>query len=422
MSKQDGSGRTVSAADVDDAGATILHADLDAFFASVELLDRPELRGKPVIVGHRSARSVVTAATYEARRYGVNSAMPMATALRRCRHAIVLEPHFDRYRHWSAVFFEVCRSTTPLVEVVGLDEGFLDVAGATRAVGTPKAAASLLRERVRAETGLVCSVGAAGSKFVAKLASSRAKPDGLLVIPVAETVAFLHPLPVSALWGVGGRTEERLRSRGISTVGDLAHAPEALLRRALGDASARHLHDLAWGIDARRVSVDREEKSIGHEVTFASDVASIEALRREALRISDELGARLRRAGVAARTVAIKVRWEDFTTVTRSATLADPTDSGRELYRTALGLLDALVGRDGEAMRPVRLFGVRGEQLTSRAPSALWDDGAGWRDTEDVIDAARERFGRAAIRPASLLGGAGGTDRRDSRDRRRLED
>lgn len=422
MSKQDGSSRLVSAADVDDAGATILHADLDAFFASVELLDRPELRGRPVIVGHRSVRSVVTAATYEARRYGVNSAMPMAVALRRCPQAVVLEPHFDRYRHWSGVFFEVCRSITPLVEVVGLDEGFLDVAGAARAVGSPKVAAALLRERVRAETGLVCSVGAAGSKFVAKLASSRSKPDGLLVVPPAETVAFLHPLPVSALWGVGGKTEERLRTRGITTVGELASTPEPVLRRLLGEASARHLHDLAWGVDPRRVAVEREDKSIGHEVTFGADVTTMPELRREALRISDELGARLRRAGVAARTVSIKVRWDDFTTVTRSLTLADPTDSGRELYRTATGLLDALAGPDGDGLRPVRLLGIRGEQLTSVASSTLWDDGAEWRETEDVIDAARERFGRTALGPASLLRGGGAEDRRDPRDRRRLEE
>jgi len=404
VSKQDGSGRLVSPEDADDTGAVILHADLDAFFASVELLDRPELRGLPVIVGHRSPRAVVTAATYEARRYGVNSAMPMSVALRRCPNAVVLEPHFERYRQWSAAFFEICRSITPLVEAVGIDEGFLDVAGAGRAVGSPKVAARLLRERVRTETGLVCSVGAAATKFVAKLASGRAKPDGLLVIPAADTLAFLRPLPVGALWGVGGRTEERLRERGIGTVAELADTPEPMLRRILGEAAARHLRALARGEDPRRVVTVREEKSIGHESTFGTDLQTIAELRREALRISDELGGRLRRAGVAARTVSVKLRWSDFTTVTRSVTLADPTDSGRTLYRTALGLLDGLIGPAGERMQPVRLLGLRGEQLTSQPSASLWDEAPEWRETEDVVDAARERFGRAALRPARLLG------------------
>src|SRR5690606_9139507 len=214
VSRQDGRDRLVSADDADDTGATILHADLDACFASVELLDRPELRGRPVIVGRRAPRSVVTAATYEARRYGVNSAMPMALALRRCPHAVVVDPHRERYEHWSREFFEICRTITPDVEEVGIDEGFLDVRGAQRAIGTPRAAARLLRERVRERTGLVVSVGVAGTKFVAKLASGRAKPDGLLVVPVADTVDFLRPMPVDALWGIGEKLRERLTARG----------------------------------------------------------------------------------------------------------------------------------------------------------------------------------------------------------------
>lgn len=419
MSKQDGRDRLVSDADVDDTGATILHADLDAFFASVELLERPDLRGLPVIVGHRSTRSVVTAATYEARRFGVNSAMPMSVALRRCPQAVVIEPHFDRYRHWSRIFFDICRTITPSVEVVGVDEGFLDVSGARRAIGSPKIAAALLRERVRAETGLVCSVGAASTKFVAKLASSKAKPDGLLVVPAGETIGFLHPLPVNALWGVGGKTEERLHARGIRTVGDLARTPEDLLRRLLGPASAGRLRELAWGIDPRRVEVDREEKSIGHEATYERDLTDPDEVRRELLRLSEEVGARLRRAGVAAKTVALKLRWHDFTTLTRSQTLPDATDSGRELHRTVMALLDGLL-EDGVLPLPVRLLGVRGEQLTGAPSAALWDEGGDWREAEGVVDAARERFGRAALRPASLLGERR-EDRRDPRDRGHLD-
>lgn len=401
MGKQDGRDRTVSDAGIDDVGATILHADLDAFFASVELLDHPELRGKPVIVGHEFGRGVVTAATYEARAFGVNSAMPMALALRRCPHAVVLRPHYDRYQHFSAVFFDLCHELTPIVEKVGIDEGFLDVAGAGRAVGSPKQAAERLRRRMREETGLVVSVGAAATKYVAKVASGRAKPDGLLVVPPARTVEFLHPLPVSALWGVGAKTEERLRGRGYTTVGDIARADAAALRRAVGDAATTKLQQLAWGVDPRPVTPGHEEKSIGHEVTFEHDVADPIALRRELLRLSDDVAVRLRRAGVTARTIALKLRYNDFDTITRSRTIAAPTDLAKVVYDEAVALLDAL-----EPLRaPIRLIGVRGEQLSREsAAAALWEDAPGWREAESVMDAARARFGRGAVKPATLLG------------------
>ena len=402
MSRQDGRSRLVSAPDADDTGATVLHADLDAFFASVELLDHPQLRGRPVIVGRRSPRAVVTAATYEARAYGVNSAMPMATALRRCPQAVVLEPHFDRYRHWSARFFEICRTITPVVEELGIDEGFLDVAGAGLAVGSPRRAAELLRERVRSETGLVVSVGVAGTKFVAKLASGRAKPDGLLVVPVAETVAFLRPLPVESLWGVGGKTSERLRARGIRTIGDLADTPPPVLARILGEANAARMHELALGIDPRPVSTHREELSIGREETFPEDVHDPARLGAELLRLADDVGRRLRAAGLRARTIAIKLRYEDFSTITRSRTLPDATDVTRTIHEAAAALLAA----EQPLPAPVRLVGVRAEQLTGDAgPAALWDDDAGWRDAEAAVDRARERFGGAAVRPARLIRG-----------------
>ena len=402
MSKQDGSGRQVTAAPSDDLTAHILHVDMDAFFASVELLDHPELVGKPVIVGHRSLRSVVTAATYEARKFGVNSAMPMAVALRRCPQAIVLEPHFERYQHWSRTVMEILRETTPMVEVLGIDEAFLDVAGARRLLGTPWQIGTRIRERVFEATGLHCSVGAASTKFVAKLASSRAKPDGLLVVPADETVGFLHPLPVSALWGVGGRSEEQLARLGLRTVGDLATTPVDTLRHAVGAAAATKWHELAWGRDPRSVTLGREEKSIGHEVTFEHNITDAVELHRELLRLSDAVGARLRAAGVQARTVSLKLRFEDFTTISRSRTLADPTDLGRRIYEEARALYDGAA----QNARPVRLIGVRGKQLTGAvAALGLWDDDEQWREAETAVDQVTSKFGARALRPAALLGG-----------------
>ena len=400
MSKQDGSGRQITAAPSDDLSASILHIDMDAFFASVELLERPELVGKPVIVGHRSARSVVTAATYEARKYGVNSAMPMAVALRRCPQAIVLEPHFERYTHFSGVVMGLLRDVTPVVEPLSIDEAFLDVAGAVRLMGSPWQIATRLRERVFAETGLRASVGAASTKYVAKLASSRAKPDGLLVVPAASTLAFLHPQPVSALWGVGPKTEEQLTRLGLRTIGDVAQFPLDALIRAVGSASATQLHELASGRDPREVTLGREEKSVGHETTFEYDVLEPETIHRTLLSLSDGVAVRLRRAEVQARTVSIKLRFSDFTTITRSRTLPDPTDVAKRVYEEARSLYDTA----NPDRRAVRLIGVRGEQLTGEtAALGLWDDDGAWRDAEYTVDAVADKFGHGAIRPAALL-------------------
>lgn len=402
MSKQDGRHRSVSAEPVADDSATILHVDLDAFFASVELLERPDLVGRPVIVGHPTARSVVTAATYEARRFGVNSAMSMALALRRCPHAVVLEPHFERYEHYSRRFMAVLGEFSPLVEPVGIDEAFVDVAGARRLLGTPWQIGTAMRERVLASTGLRASVGAAATKYVAKLASGRAKPDGLLVVPAAEMVGFLHPQPISALWGVGQKTEEQLARLGLRSIGDLASTPLDALRRAIGDAGAERLHDLAWGRDPRQVSPGREEKSVGHETTFESDLVDPADVHRELLALADGVGVRLRRAGVRARTVALKLRFADFSTISRSRTLAEPTDVSRRLFDEARALYDA-ANPDG---RPVRLVGVRGEQLTGEvAALGLWDDDARWRDTERAVDRVAARFGPDVVRQASLVHG-----------------
>lgn len=401
MSKQDGSGRQVTAAPTDDTSARILHLDMDAFFASVELLERPELAGRPVIVGHRGARSVVTAATYEARRYGVNSAMPMAVALRRCPNAIVLEPHYDRYQHFSREVMRILGDATPLVETLSIDEAFLDVRGAMPLFGPPFAIATALRERIRRETGLTASVGAAATKFVAKLASSRAKPDGLLVVPEADTLSFLHPQPITALWGVGASTEERLARLGLRTIGDLAMTPLDSLRAAIGEAGAARMHELAWGRDPRAVTPGRDEKSIGHEVTFERDVSEAVALDRELLRMSTRVAERLRRGGWVARTVAVKIRFGDFRTITRSRTLAEPSDVAERLSREAR----ALLAEARPAGTGIRLIGVRAENLLPAGSVArgLWDDDEPWRETETTLDAVAERFGRGAIQRASLL-------------------
>jgi DNA polymerase-4 len=415
MGKQDGRDRQVTTGPVDDSTATILHVDMDAFYASVELLDHPELIGKPVIVGHNSSRSIVTAATYEARKFGVNSALPMSIALRRCPQAIILEPHFERYTHFSKQVMSIFDQVTPRVERLGIDEAFLDVAGARTVFGSPVQVAELIRARVRTETGLVCSVGAASTKFVAKLASGLSKPDGLLVVPRDETIGFLHPLPIGRLWGVGGKTEESLRARGYNTIGDLANTPVDVLKKTLGDAAAQRLHDLSWGIDPRVVHEGPDEKSVGHEMTFETDITDPEVIRRELLRMSNMVAVRLRTAGFVGRTVVLKLRFADFTTITRSRTLKEPTDLGRRIYEEVRDIYEALWTSSAASERaergqtqnaPVRLVGVRAEQLQDAATAqlGLWDESEGWREAEDVMDAASARFGRGAVKPARLIG------------------
>ena len=344
-------------------------------------------------------------ATYEARRSGVHSAMPMTRARRMCPQATVLEPQPERYAAVSAAVMEVFREVTPLVEPLSLDEAFLDVSGAVRRLGRPTLIGETIRARVADEQGVTCSVGVATTKFVAKLATTRAKPDGLLVVPADAVVAFLHPLPVSALWGVGERTEEVLSRLGLRTVGDLARTPRATLERALGSAAGSHLAALAWGRDERRVVAHEPDKSIGAEETFATDVDDPEIIHRELLRLSERVAARLRSAGHAGRTIALKVRFADFTTITRSRTLPEATDVGQEVYATARGLYDAL----GLERARIRLVGVRVEGLIdagSRTQQLLL--GAperGWREAELAVDTASRRFGPGAVRPGSLVRG-----------------
>jgi DNA polymerase IV len=400
MSKQDGSSRQVTTGPVDDSSTPILHVDMDAFFVSVELLTRPDLRGRPVLVGGTAGRGVVAAASYEARRFGVNSAMPMSIALQRCPNAVVLRGDYASYSKYSRQVMEIFGSITPLVEPLSIDEAFLDVSGARRLHGTPAEIAWTIRERVRSETGLSCSIGVAATKYVAKVASSMAKPDGMLVVPATQTTAFLHPLPVSALWGVGRVTEESLTRIGLRTVGDVAAMPYDALERAVGPALAGRLGSLANGIDPRDVHTTRVEKSIGHENTFGHDLTDPVEIRRELLRLSDNVAVRLRKAGLVGRTVTLKLRYGDFRTVTRSRTLGEPTDVARRIYDEASDALTELVG-DGAR---VRLIGVRAEHLRPSGSGAmLWDPDEEWRDAERTIDEVTAKFGRGAVRPATLV-------------------
>jgi len=387
----------------DDAGCPILHVDMDAFFVSVELLDRPELRGRPVLVGGRGGRGVVAAASYEARRFGVHSAMPMSRALRLCPQAVVLEPVHGKYSVASRRVREIFLDFTPMVEPLALDEAFLDVSGARRLFGRPVRIATAIRERVAGDLGLTCSVGVAPTKFLAKLASTRCKPDGLMVVPSGGVLEFLHPLPVAALWGVGERTEEHLRRLGLRTVGELARMPTETLRRELGAAQGAHLHELAWGRDPRPVRPHTPDKSIGAEETFEIDVVDPEEVRRELLRLAEKVGARLRASGNRGRTVSVKLREPDFSTITRSRTLPEATDLSRVIYITACELYEA----SGLERVPLRLVGVRVENLAGDGPESrqlsLDEPEHGWREAEQAMDEAARRFGRGAIRPAALI-------------------
>jgi DNA polymerase-4 len=356
-------------------------------------------------VGGIGPRGVVSSASYEAREFGVRSAMPSVRARRRCPGAVFLPPDFAEYSRASRAVMRIFREVTPLVEPLSLDEAFLNVAGAQRLLGRPASIAALIRRRILDEQALTCSVGVAPSKFVAKLASTRAKPDGMVVVPTGRVLDYLHPLPVAALWGVGERSAEALHRLGVTTVRDLAQAPVSMIRSALGEAAASHLHELAWGRDPREVTPEHVEKSIGAETTFDTDVDDQSVVRRTLLALAGKAAARLRQAGQAGRTVSIKVRFADFRTLSRSRTLATPTDVTNEVFETAWALYDVL--RPGDR---IRLLGVRIEGLidAESAPRQLALGGRerGWPEAERVVDAAVARFGAGAVRPASLLAGA----------------
>lgn len=397
----------------------VLHVDMDAFFAAVEVLDDPRLAGVALIVGGDGERGVVASCSYEARRYGVRSAMPSAVARRLCPTACFRPGRYDRYQEVSAALHEVLLGFTPLVEGIALDEAFLDVTGALRLFGAPEEVGHVVREAVGNATGLACSVGVASSKYLAKLASEAAKPvadvsgvrpgPGVVLVAPGTELEFLHPLPVEALWGVGPATARRLHDLGVLSVGQIAGTAPGVLERALGRAAGAHLRALAAARDPRPVQPQRPARSIGHEETFARDRWDRDGLQRELVRMSDSVAARLRSAGVSGRTVTVKVRFPDFVTVTRSVSRPAGTDDGPGIARAAAGLLDGV-----DLSAGVRLLGV---SVTSLQPAGAaaeqleLDFGAGGhsgtrgRAAARAVDAVRGRFGAGAVGPATLVEG-----------------
>jgi DNA polymerase-4 len=389
----------------------ILHVDMDAFYASVVVRDRPDLLGVPVIVGG-GYRGVVLSADYLARNAGVRSGMPMTRARRMCPGAEVVPPDFDTFTTVSASVMETFRRVTPLVEVLSLDEAFLDVRGSTRRLGTPVEIAERLRATIHDEQGITCSVGVAASVTMAKMASRWAKPDGVFVCTPSSVTTLLHPLDVGELYGVGEKTTELLHRLGLVTVGDIAHTPVRTLQRAVGDHLGRHLHDLAWGIDGRQVVarntssftyLGEPDKSMGASETFGHDTDDRAVVVRELLRLTDRVTTRMRVAAVVGRTITITVRFADFTTITRSRTLGEATDVTQEIFREAVRSYDAL----GLQRARIRLVGVRLEGLLPRErvhrQLLLGQREHGWSEADRAADRAVRRFGPDAVRPASLL-------------------
>jgi len=405
------------------ARPSILHLDLDAFYASVEQRERPELRGRPVVVGGLGARGVVAAASYEARTFGIHSATPMARARRACPDAAFVAPRMELYAEVSRGVMAILRSATPLVEPLSLDEAFLDVSGAHRLLGSGREIGTMLRQRIRTELGLAASVGVATTKMVAKIASDLAKPDGLLVVEPGTELEFLWPLPVRRLWGVGPATAAKLKEIGAEHVGELAELPEDVVVRQLGATNGRHLHDLAWNRDPRRVEPNRVAKSIGHEETFATDRDDRRGLEQDVTRMADLVAGRLREHGKVARTVQLKLRYRDFTTITRAHTVDDATDLAAVIGRVALELLAAADLRDG-----IRLLGVTAMQLDDAVAvqgalpfgspgdaDAAPTDAARDAALERTLDAVRARFGTDAVgRAAFARDGHVRTERRGS--------
>lgn len=396
--------------------ATIAHVDMDAFFVAVEVRDDPSLRGRPVVVGGAGERGVVAAASYEARVFGIHSAMPSTRARRLCPHAVFIPGRHARYAEVSRSVMGIFRDVTPLVEPISLDEAFLDLGGAERLLGPAPEIARTIRHRVWEAERLTCSVGLATTKLVAKLASEAAKPRirggrvakglGVKLVEPGSERAFLAPLPIRALWGVGPRTADRLLRLGITTVGELADLPVEALISAVGDAHGRHLHAVANARDDRRVEPERPTKSISHEETFARDLTERADLQRELVRMADAVAARLRAAGLAGRTVQIKVRYPDFRTISRSVTLPGPVARTGPILAAARSLLDATDVDPG-----IRLLGVGVSSLAADQAEQLELSFASTVEPKPAVDPAidliRERFGPDAIGPASLVGDGG---------------
>ena len=387
----------------DDAGCNILHIDMDAFFALVEVRENPSLAGKQVIVGYDGNRGVVLSATYEARKLGVHSAMPMSRALRLAPNAIVVEPDHEKYSEVSENVMAIFESITPLVQPLSVDEAFLDISGAQKLMGTPSQIGEVIRARVSDEQGITCSVGVASTMFVAKLATNFAKPDGLHVVPADKVIEFLHPLPIGALWGVGEKTEEQLSRLGLVNVSDIANTPVKTLARVIGQAAAEHLYELAWGRDPRSVTPNQAEKSIGVERTFESDIDDPEEILAQILDLSNKVAKRLRAANYFSRTITIKVRFADFTSVTRSKSLPSSTDLATDIYATSKSLFEAMNLQRAR----IRLVGVRATGLVPTNESSVQlefsNRDSGWREAEEAMDQVSLKFGNSAVKPARLI-------------------
>jgi len=387
----------------DDAGCNILHIDMDAFFALVEVRENPSLAGKQVIVGYDGNRGVVLSATYEVRKLGVHSAMPMSRALRLAPNAIVVEPDHEKYSEVSENVMAIFEAVTPLVQPLSVDEAFLDIYGAQKLMGTPSQIGEVIRARVSDEQGITCSVGVASTMFVAKLATNFAKPDGLHVVPADKVIEFLHPLPIGALWGVGEKTAEQLARLGLVNVSDIANTPVKTLARVVGQAAAEHLYELSWGRDPRVVTPNQAEKSIGAERTFESDIDDPEEILAQILDLSNKVAKRLRAANYFSRTITIKVRFADFTSVTRSKSLPSSTDLATEIYATSKSLFEAMHLQRAR----IRLVGVRATGLVPTSESSVQlefsNRDSGWREAEAAMDQVSLKFGNSAVKPARLI-------------------
>lgn len=384
---------------------TIIHVDMDAFYASVEVLDNPELKGKPVVVGGSSDRSVVSAASYEARKYGIHSAMATVKARRLCPHIILLPVRMDRYHEISQMIMAIFHRFTPLVEPISLDEAFLDVTGSTGLFGKGPVIAGEIKKQIKCETGLTASAGVAASKLVAKIASDLQKPDGLTVVEAGLEREFMAQLPVSKLWGAGGKTIETLALLNIKSIGDLAAFPPEILISQFGK-HGQHLHLSANGIDNRPVVPNREAKSIGHEETFSEDLTDLTLIKRELLDLATRVGERLRSHACQGQTISIKIKFYDFSTTSRSMTLAEPTNDTMEIFHQGLKLL-----RKSEADRkPVRLLGISVSNLRTQGNTCQQDlfgktkQREKSRSLNKAVDQINRKFGERTINSAALVG------------------
>jgi len=382
----------------------IIHLDMDAFYPSVEVLDNPELRGKPVIVGGSKQRGVVSSASYEARKFGVHSAQPMAAAMRLCPNGIVLSGRMARYQEVSEQVFEIFHIFTPMVEPLSIDEAFLDVTGSARLFGSPVEIAKKIKQAVVEKTGLTISAGVAPSKFIAKVASDMEKPDGLTVVPAGKVREFLDPLPIKKMWGAGKVTQNALARLSIHTFKDLRLASVEVLKKAFGKHGI-HMHQLAWGIDQRDVVPLHDVKSIGHEDTYTRDILDLEPAKRELLFLANRVARRMRRKGLEGKTITLKVKYSDFKRITRSATLHHYTNDSADIYSNVCRLLEkTAVGK-----RPVRLLGISLSNLSDTGCGqqlSLFnqDEVNGKRkELNRTADSILEKFGKQAIRPGSLV-------------------